>query len=498
MMGDLTIAEARRGLETGDFSSQELTAYCLSKMQRFSALNSFVTVDEEGAMRLAREADILIAQGADLPLLGIPIGIKDVFCTKGVRTTACSKMLLDFVPEYESTITQKLLDAGAIALGKTNMDEFAMGSTNISSCFGPCFLPFRNRLAPGEKLVPGGSSGGSASAVAAGLCFAATASDTGGSIRQPASFAGLVGIKPTYGLCSRWGMIAFASSLDQAGPIAKSVEDAAMMLRVMAGYDPKDSTSLNVDIPNYTDHLDRSIKGVRVGIVDEFMSGLSNENVSTIEKVCNWLTDNGCELVRLSLKTIPFSLPAYYIIAPAEASSNLSRYDGVRYGYRSKTCHDIEEMYVSSRSEGFGEEVKRRILTGTYVLSAGFYDAYYSKAMNIRKMICNDFRDNAFTKVDVILSMTTPTPAFSIEESSKMSPVEMYLNDVFTVTANIAKLPGISVPVGLSESGLPIGIQLMGNRLQESKIFSVSHVIEKCANFKELRKSLLVEDFCDE
>ncbi|MDR2598114.1 MAG: Asp-tRNA(Asn)/Glu-tRNA(Gln) amidotransferase subunit GatA [Holosporales bacterium] len=494
MKKDLTISAARRGLAAGEFSSFELTEYYLDRIERNSDLNAFVTIDREKSLFSARKADEKIAGGINMPLLGIPIAVKDLFCTNGMRTTACSRILSDFVPGYESTVTQNLLDDGAVFLGKTNMDEFAMGSANVTSYFGHCFLPFRKKSNPSVKLVPGGSSGGSASAVSSDLCVAATGSDTGGSIRQPASFAGLVGIKPTYGLCSRWGMIAFASSLDQAGPITKTVEDAAIMLKSMAGYDPKDSTSENIDIPDYQKVIGQSIKGLRIGLVSEFMSGLSQENLALIEKTCSWLKDSGCELVDLSLKTVPYSLPAYYIIAPAEASSNLARYDGVRYGYRAEGCRTMEELFVRSRSEGFGEEVKRRILAGTYVLSAGYYDAYYSKALKIRKMISNDFRDNAFSRVDAILSMTTPTPAFSVEESDKMTPVEMYLNDVFTVTANIAGLPGISIPAGLSGDGLPMGVQLIGDKFQEEILLRIAHVLEKCANFGELKKAVLMED----
>ncbi|MDR1475935.1 MAG: Asp-tRNA(Asn)/Glu-tRNA(Gln) amidotransferase subunit GatA [Holosporales bacterium] len=493
MKSDLTISEARKGLKSREFSSTELTEYYLARIEQLSALNAFVTIDREKALVAAKKADVAISNGEDKALLGVPIAVKDLFCTNGTRTTACSKILYDFVPPYESTVTQNLLNDGAVFLGKTNMDEFAMGSANITSCFGACFLPFRKKSNVNAKLVPGGSSGGSAAAVASDLCVAATGSDTGGSIRQPASFSGLVGIKPTYGLCSRWGMIAFASSLDQAGPLSKTVEDAAIMLKSMAGYDDKDATSENVEIPDYTKSIGKSIKGMKVGLVAEFMEGLSLENLDVLEKTCGWLKDSGCEIVELSLRTVPYALPAYYIIAPAEAASNLARYDGVRYGYRASECRDIEDLFVRSRSDGFGEEVKRRILTGTYVLSAGYFDAYYSKALKIKKMISDDFRDNAFSKVDIILSMTTPTTAFSIEETDGMSPVEMYLNDMFTVTANIATLPGISVPAGLSSDGLPVGVQLIGNRMMEEMLFRVAHVIEQCANFRELKKSILME-----
>lgn len=491
MKKDFTISEARSGLKKKDFSSVELMEYYLKRIDDYSQLNAYVTIDKEKALDAARQADEKISNGEDRPLLGVPIAVKDLFCTKGVRTTTCSKILSEFVPEYESTVTQNLLDDGAVFIGKTNMDEFAMGSTNITSYFGPCFLPYRKKSNPDMKLVPGGSSGGSAAAVAADLCVASTGSDTGGSIRQPASFSGLVGIKPTYGLCSRWGMVAFASSLDQAGPLSKTVEDAAIMLGSMASYDSKDSTSENVEIPDYTSFIGQSVKGMKIGIAKEYIDGLNEENLSLLEKTKSWLTDAGCEIVEISLKTTPYALPAYYIIAPAEASSNLARYDGVRYSRRAENFSNIEELYINSRSEGFGEEVKRRILTGTYVLSAGYYDAYYTRALKIQKMIKEDFRDNAFSKVDLILCPTTPSTAFGIEESEHMAPVDMYLNDVYTVNANIAGLPGISIPVGLSKDGLPMGIQLLGNRFCEGQIFKVSSVIEKAANFAKLKQEII-------
>lgn len=491
MKKDFTISKIRNGLKNKEFSSVELMEYYLKRINNYSKLNAYITVDSDKALASARQADEKIAKGEDLPLLGVPIAVKDLFCTKGIKTTACSKILSEFVPEYESTVTQNLLDNGAVFIGKTNMDEFAMGSANITSYYGPCFLPYRKKSNPDMALVPGGSSGGSATAVAADLCVAATGSDTGGSIRQPAAFSGLVGIKPTYGLCSRWGMVAFASSLDQAGPLAKTVEDAAIMLRSMAGYDPKDSTSENVAIPDYTNSIGQSVKGMKIGIANEYLEGLNEENLELLEKTKSWLIDAGCEIVDISLKTTSYALPAYYIIAPAEASSNLARYDGVRYSRRADKFTNIEELYINSRSEGFGEEVKRRILTGTYVLSAGYYDAYYTRALKIQKMIKEDFRDNAFSKVDLILCPTTPNTAFGTEESANMSPVDMYLNDVYTVNANIAGLPGISIPAGLSKDGLPMGIQLLGNRFCEDQIFKVSNVIEKAANFAELKKEII-------
>ena len=491
MKNYLTITEARKGLKSKEFSAYELMEHYLKRIENYSKLNAFVTLDAEKALSSAKKADERIANGEDLPLLGVPLAIKDLFCTKGIRTTACSKILSEFVPAYESTVSQNLLDNGAVFIGKTNMDEFAMGSANLTSCFGACFLPYRKKSKPDMELVPGGSSGGSATAVASDLCVAATGSDTAGSIRQPAAFSGLVGIKPTYGLCSRWGMVAFASSLDQAGPLAKTVEDAAIMLKAMAGYDPKDSTSENVEIPDYTTFLGQSIKGMKIGIAKEYLGGLNEENLALLEKAKSWLLDAGCEFVDISLKTTSYALPAYYIIAPAEASSNLARYDGVRYSRRAEHFNNIDELYINSRSEGFGEEVKRRILTGTYVLSAGYYDAYYIRALKIQKMIKEDFRDNAFSKVDLILCPTTPNTAFGIEESEHMSTVDMYLNDVYTVNANIAGLPAISVPAGLSKDGLPMGVQLIGNRFSEDELFKVSHVIEKAANFDELRKEII-------
>ncbi len=491
MKKTLTISEIKKGLGSKEFSSVELATHYLKRIQEYKDLNAFVFVDEEKVLDSAKKADKLIEEGASKPLLGVPLGIKDLYCTKGIRTTACSKILENFVPEYESTVTQNLLDDGAIFLGKTNMDEFAMGSANITSYFGNCYMHYRNKFHPNKALIPGGSSGGSAAAVAADLCVAATGSDTGGSVRQPAAFAGLVGIKPTYGLCSRWGMVAFASSLDQAGPLTKNVEDAAIMLQSMAGYDDKDSTSENVEIPDYTKFLGQSIKGMKIGIAKEYMDGLSEEGLALIESAKNWLIDAGCEIVNISLKTTSYALPAYYIIAPAEASSNLARYDGVRYGHRSDSTKNIEDLYINSRSEGFGEEVKRRILTGTYILSAGHYDAYYTKALKIQKMIKDDFRDNAFAHVDLILTMTTQGTAFGADESKNMTPIEMYLNDIFTVTANIAGLPAISIPAGLSAEGLPLGVQLIGNRFQEGTIFKASSIIEKAAGFDELRRNIL-------
>ncbi|MDR1609345.1 MAG: Asp-tRNA(Asn)/Glu-tRNA(Gln) amidotransferase subunit GatA [Holosporales bacterium] len=488
----LTIADARRGLKAGKFSAVELMEYYLRMIDKHQDLNAFVTINYEMAIGAAREADARIARGDDLPCLGVPIAVKDLFCTKGLRTTACSKILSEFVPCYESTVTSNLLRNGATFIGKTNMDEFAMGSANITSYFGPCFLRYRRKSNGSMRLVPGGSSGGSATAVASDLCVAAIGSDTGGSVRQPAAFSGIVGIKPTYGLCSRYGMVAFASSLDQAGSMTKTVEDAAIMLKAMAGYDCNDSTSANVEIPNYPDYVGKSIRGTRIGVVKEYLDGLTPEFLEAIKKAEGWLKDAGCEIVEVSIKTLTYALPTYYIIAPAEASSNLARYDGVRYSRRSEDANNIDDLYLNSRSEGFGEEVQRRIMTGTYVLSAGFYDAYYAKAQKIRKMITDDLHDNAFSSVDLLLTPTTPTTAFGIEESNSMSPIEMYLSDICTVSANIAGVPAISVPACLSEDGLPIGIQLIGPHFSEGALFSAAGVIEKAAAFSELRKTISV------
>lgn len=491
-MEDLTIALTLKGLKSGEFSSRELTETYIKKIDDNKDLNAYITVCSDVALKMAENADKRRTNGDNGTMLGVPIAVKDLFCTKGIRTTAASKILSEFVPEYESTVTQNLINNGAVFLGKTNMDEFAMGSSNVTSYFGACFLPYRKQSDPSMPLVPGGSSGGSATAVASDLCVAATASDTGGSIRQPASFSGLVGIKPTYGLCSRYGMVAFASSLDQAGPLTKTVEDAAIMLNAMASYDSKDSTSENVEIPDFRSVLGKSIKGMKIGLPKEYLESLNEDGINLINEAKKWLEDAGCEFINISLKTTPYALPAYYIIAPAEASSNLARYDGVKYTYRSPNYSNLEELYINSRSEGFGEEVKRRILTGTYVLSAGYYDAYYNKALKIQKMIKEDFNNNAFCKVDLLLTPTTPSTAFGISEINNMTPLDMYLNDIFTVTVNIAGLPAMSVPCGLSSKDkLPMGLQLIANRFNEVDIFKVAYVMEQAANFNELKKEIL-------
>ena len=486
-----TLSEIKDGILKKEFSCLEITTHYLERAERYKNLNAYVLLNHEKATASAKAVDAIKTKDPNKTLLGVPLGIKDLYCTKGIRTTACSKMLENFVPEYESTVTQNLLDSGAIFLGKTNMDEFAMGSANITSVFGNCYLPYKKQSSPETKLSPGGSSGGSAVAVAADLCAASIGSDTGGSIRQPAAVSGLVGLKPTYGLCSRYGMVAFASSFDQAGPITKTVEDSAIMLGAMAGHDAKDSTSLNVQIPDYSTFLGKSIKGLKIGLAPEYLDLLEPWGLEVIEKTKNWLIDAGCEIVYISLKTTPYSLPAYHIIAPAEASSNLARYDGVRYGYRSENFANIDELYINSRSEGFGEEVKRRILIGTYILSAGHYEAYYKKALKIQQMVKEDFQENGFAKVDMVLTLTTPKTAIGVEETKSMSPIEMYLSDIFTVTANIAGLPAISIPADISHDGLPIGVQLIGNSLQEGLLFQVASVIEKSANFEDLREKIL-------
>ncbi len=476
----LTLTEARDGLRKKQFSATELTKAFLENMETQRSLNAYITETPECALEGAKESDKRLSSGTSRSLEGLPLGIKDLFCTKGTRTTAGSKILENFVPPYESTVTQNLFDAGAVMLGKTNMDEFAMGSANLTSAYGPTLSPWRRASDPSNPLVPGGSSGGSAAAVAGRLALAATASDTGGSIRQPAAFTGLVGIKPTYGLCSRWGMIAFASSLDQAGPLTHTVSDAALMLETMVSYDAKDATSLNVEKPSYLASLNEDVRGLRVGIAKEYLEGLNEDGLKLLQQGIEWLKAAGAVIVDVSLPTTAYALPTYYIIAPAEASSNLSRYDGLRFGRR-VAGNSLDEMYENTRREGFGHEVKRRIMIGTYVLSAGYYDAYYIKAQKVRKLIANDF-DQAFGKVDVLLTPTTPTDAFALNETPS-DPVTMYLNDIYTVTANLAGIPGISVPAGLSEQGLPLGLQLIGPKFSEQRLLNTAKVIEAAAGF---------------
>ena len=476
----LTLKAALDGLRAKTFSSEELTREHIVAVEAARGLNAYVLETPEKALEMAKAADVRRASGDAGPLTGAPIGIKDLFCTEGVRSTAGSKILGNFVPSYESTVTANLWRDGAVMLGKLNMDEFAMGSSNETSAFGPVVNPWR-KAGGNAKLTPGGSSGGSAASVAADICLAATATDTGGSIRQPAAFTGTVGIKPTYGRCSRWGVVAFASSLDQAGPIAKTVEDAAIMLTSMCGYDPKDSTSLNVETPDFASFVGKSVKGLRIGVPKEYrVEGMPAEIDRLWEQGIAWLKDAGCEIVEVSLPHTRYALPAYYIVAPAEASSNLARYDGMRYGLRVDGANLIE-TYENTRAAGFGEEVKRRILIGTYVLSAGYYDAYYVKALKVRRRIADDF-DQAFQSVDALLTPTAPSAAFALGENAN-DPLAMYLNDIFTVTVNLAGLPGMSLPAGLDAQGLPLGLQLIGRALDEGTLFSLGGALEKAAGF---------------
>ena len=476
-----TLAEARDAVAAKKISSRELTAAFVKAVEGGRSLNAFVTETPDRAMEMAAASDARIAKGEAGALEGLPLAIKDLFCTKGVRTTAGSKILGNFVPPYESTVTQNLWNAGAVLLGKTNMDEFAMGSSNESSHFGPAISPWRAQNS-NTQLVPGGSSGGSAASVAANLCLAATGTDTGGSIRQPAALTGTVGIKPTYGRCSRWGIVAFASSLDQAGPMTRTVRDAAILLKAMASVDPKDSTSVDMPVPDYEATLEGGVKGLRVGIPKEYrVDGAPPEIDAIWAKGAEWLKAQGAEIVEVSLPHTKYALPAYYILAPAEASSNLARYDGVRFGHRAKDVHDITDLYEKSRAEGFGKEVRRRILIGTYVLSAGYYDAYYARAQKVRTLIARDFT-RAFEKCDVLLTPATPGPAFGIGENSA-DPVAMYLNDVFTVTVNLAGLPGLTVPAGLAANGLPLALQLIGKAFDEATVLRAGRAVELAANF---------------
>jgi len=475
----LTISEARRALRKKEFTALELTDAYLAAMEQARILNAYVAETPEQARTMAKESDRRLAQGGARPLEGIPLGIKDLFATKGVHTQACSHVLHQFKPAYESTVSANLFNDGAVMLGKLNMDEFAMGSSNETSYYGNVINPWR-RKGSNAALVPGGSSGGSATAVAAHICAAATATDTGGSIRQPAAFTATVGIKPTYGRCSRWGIFAFASSLDQAGPIARDVRDAAIMLKSMASHDPKDTTSADLPVPDYEAALTGNIKGLRVGIPKEYrMEGMPADIDALWHKGAEWLKAQGAEIVEVSLPHTKYALPAYYIVAPAEASSNLARYDGVRYGLR-ETGDDVISMYENTRAKGFGREVQRRIMIGTYVLSAGYYDAYYVKAQKIRTLIKRDF-DEAWNKVDVILTPATPNAAFAPGEIT--DPVQMYLNDIFTVTVNMAGLPGIAIPAGLDRAGLPLALQLIGKPFDEATLFRTAHLMEAAAQF---------------
>ena len=487
---DLTIADARKGLDAKDFTAAELTGAYLDAIEAKNGdLNAYIAVTGDIARAQAAASDDRLAKGEGGSLEGIPLGIKDLYATKGVHTQACSHILDGFEPPYESTVTQNLWDAGAVMLGKLNMDEFAMGSSNETSYYGPVVNPWRrdkmNSTDGGKDntpLVPGGSSGGSASAVAAKLCAAATASDTGGSIRQPAAFTGTVGIKPTYGRCSRWGMVAFGSSLDQAGPITRTVGDAALMLNVMASADPKDTTCVDRPVPDYTASIGKGVKGMKIGIPKEYrLDGMPDEIEKLWQQGIEWYREAGAEIVDISLPHTKYALPAYYIVAPAEASSNLARYDGVRYGLRIDGS-DITDMYEKTRAAGFGDEVQRRILIGTYVLSAGFYDAYYTRAQKVRTLIKRDFEDAFASGIDCILTPATPSAAFPIGDTEMAAdPVKMYLNDVFTVTVNMAGLPGIAVPAGLSVDGLPLGLQLIGKPFEEGELFRAGAVIEESA-----------------
>jgi aspartyl-tRNA(Asn)/glutamyl-tRNA(Gln) amidotransferase subunit A len=480
-LNGLTIADALEGLAKKEFSATELTQAHLKSIEKHRDLNAFVVETPDKALSMAGASDARRAKGGTLGALdGIALAIKDLFCTDGVQTTAGSHILEGFKPPYESTVTANLWKAGAVMLGKVNMDEFAMGSSNLTSHFGGVGNPWR-RKGDNKRLVPGGSSGGSAASVAARMAMGATATDTGGSIRQPAAFTGTVGIKPTYGRCSRWGIVAFASSLDQAGPMARSVRDCAIMLGAMAGHDPKDSTSVDLPVPDYTKALSGDVRGLRVGIPKEYrLDGMSPEIEKLWADGAEWLKKAGAEIKDVSLPHTKYALPTYYIIAPAEASSNLARYDGVRFGLR-VPGESLDDMYERTRAKGFGKEVRRRIMIGTYVLSAGYYDAYYLKAQRLRTLIARDF-DRAFKDVDVILTPSTPSAAFAEGENTD-DPIQMYLNDVFTVTANLVGLPGISVPGGLDNQGLPLGLQLIGRAFDEETLFRVGGVIESSADF---------------
>ena len=484
-LNELTIAGARDALRKGDTTAVALTEACLAAVADAGRLNAFVHHTPEIALSQAKAADQRIAAGNAPSMCGIPLGIKDLFCTKGVPSQAASRILAGFRPEYESTVTTQLFDAGAVMLGKLSMDEFAMGSSNETACYGPVVSPWR-RAGDTAALTPGGSSGGSAAAVSADLCLGATGTDTGGSIRQPAAFTGIVGIKPTYGRVSRWGVVAFASSLDQAGPITKTVRDAAIMLGAMAGHDPKDSTSADLAVPDFEAALTGDIRGKVIGIPREYrIEGMPAEIEALWNRGAEILRDAGATIRDISLPHTKYALPAYYVVAPAEASSNLARYDGVRYGHRAKLAQGdgITEMYEKTRAEGFGKEVQRRIMIGTYVLSAGFYDAYYNRARKVRALIKRDFETVFAEGVDAILTPATPSAAFGLGEMADADPVAMYLNDVFTVTVNLAGLPGVAVPAGLDKQGLPLGLQLIGRPWEEGDLLNHAYVLERAAGF---------------
>lgn len=478
---ELTLSEAIDGLESKEFTSRELTQAYIDSMAEHKNLNAYITETPEHALSQADESDKRRQSGDTKTIDGVPLAIKDLFCTENIQTTAASKILEGFIPQYESTVTTNLLNNGAVFLGKTNLDEFAMGSSNTTSAFGNVINPWK-RENDSADLTPGGSSGGSAAAVAAEMCIAATGTDTGGSIRQPAAFCGIVGMKPTYGRCSRWGTVAFASSLDQAGTLTKNVKDSAILLQAMAGYDPKDSTSANKPVPDFLNTLNEGVKGKKIGIPKEYtMDGMPEEILSLWEQGKEWLESAGAETIEVSLPHTKYALPTYYIIAPAEASSNLARYDGVKYGHRADETV-LNDMYEMTRAEGFGDEVKRRIMIGTYALSSGYYDAYYIKAQKVRRLISEDFL-NVFQQCDAILTPTAPSAAFAIGEKED-DPIQMYLNDIFTVPASIAGLPGISVPAGVDSQGLPLGLQIIGRPWDEEMVFTVAQTLENLANFK--------------
>ena len=480
-LSELSVAQARDGLKKKDFTAFELVEDCLREAKNANVLNAFCMITEELAIKQAKQADRLISEKENTGLTGIPISVKDIFCTEGIKTQAASNILSEFVPPYESTVTSNLWKSGAVMVGKTNMDEFAMGSSNETSAYGPVINPWKGRNFQ-QELCPGGSSGGSAASVSADLCLASTGTDTGGSIRQPAAFTGTVGLKPTYGRCSRWGIIAFASSLDQAGPITKTVRDSAILFSVMASYDEKDSTSAKVAVPDFESFLSQNIKGKKIGIPKEYrLEGMSSELDKLWREGAKKLESAGAKLLDVSLPHTKYALPAYYVIAPAEASSNLARYDGVRYGRRAKLdqTENIYDMYKKTRGNGFGSEVKRRILIGTYVLSAGFYDAYYIRAQKVRTLIQKDFSRVFASGIDALLTPTAPTPAFKLDDELRKDPIEMYLNDVFTVTVNLAGLPAISVPGGISENGLPLGLQLIGRPWDEGELLNIADILEK-------------------
>lgn len=484
-LNQLTISDARDKLRAKDISAVELAQACNDAVASSDALNAYSVKTPQAALEQAAAADGRIAQGDAPDMCGIPLGIKDLFCTKGVESQAASNILTGFKPEYESTVTAKLWDAGAVMLGKLNMDEFAMGSSNETSAYGPVTSPWR-RSGSDAALTPGGSSGGSAAAVAADLCLAATGTDTGGSIRQPAAFTGIVGVKPTYGRVSRWGTIAFASSLDQAGPMTKTVRDSAIFLSAISGHDEKDSTSADLPVPDFEAALTGDIRGKKIGIPKEYrLDGMPDEIEKLWANGADMLRDAGAEIVDVSLPHTKYALPAYYVLAPAEASSNLARYDGVKYGHRASlnSGEDIHDMYARTRAEGFGKEVQRRVMIGAYVLSAGFYDAYYRKAQRVRTLIKKDFEDVYANGVDAILTPATPSAAFGLGEMKDVDPVKMYLNDVFTVTVNLAGLPGVSVPAGLDAQGLPLGLQLIGKPWEEADMLNTAYALERSAGF---------------